>query len=144
MRTGVPEVPATIDARGWVLYDGTCPLCRRGARRLGGIVTKRGFRLRPLQLRWVQEVVARQSAPVADEMLLLLPDGRLLGGVDAYIHLAWRVWWASPFAALASIPGLHWLARKLYRWVAANRFGISRACGLDGCRVEERAGSPRR
>lgn len=137
IRAGVSKIPEMSEVQGWVLYDGTCPLCRRGARRLGGIVTKRGFRLRPLQLRWVAEVVARQPGPVGDEMLLLLPDGRLKGGVDAYIHLARRVWWAWPLATLARIPGLHFLCRKLYAWVAANRFGISRACGLDGCRVGE-------
>ena len=120
--------------RGWILYDGTCPLCRRGARRFGGIAVKRGYRLMPLQRRWVKEMLAQRDEPVADEMLLLLPDGRLLGGVAAYIHLSFRVWWATPLAVIASIPGIHWLTRKLYAWIAANRWGISRACGLEGCR----------
>lgn len=93
---------------------------------------RRGFRLVPLQRRWVRDEIARRADPVADEMLLLLPDGRLLGGVDAYIYLSWRVWWAMPLAVLASLPGLYYLTRKLYAWIAANRFRI---CGEEGCRV---------
>ncbi|MHC4939381.1 MAG: thiol-disulfide oxidoreductase DCC family protein [Planctomycetota bacterium] len=125
------------EVRGWILYDGRCPICRRGARRMGGVMIRRGYRLTPLQRRWVREMLARTSMPVGDELLVLLPDKRLLGGVDAFIHLAMRVWWAWPFAALASLPGLNFLARKFYAWFAANRLGISRACGIESCRVGE-------
>ena len=142
MQTAIPISPVSsriteiIEIRGWILYDSRCPLCRRGARRLGGVAVRRGFRLMPLQRRWVRELLPQS---VADEMLLLLPGGRLLGGVDAYIHLAARVWWATPLAALASIPGLNFMTRRLYTWIASNRLGISRACGLDQCRIS-RAG----
>ena len=138
-QSDISKIPELKKTRGWILYDGRCPFCRRGARRLGGIVSRRGFRLVPLQRRWVQERLARTNKPVADEMLLLLPDDTLLGGVDAYIHLCRRVWWAAPIGLLASLPGCYFSLRKLYAWVAANRFGISRACGLDGCRIS-RAG----
>ena len=131
----VSVVPEMREVRGWILYDGRCPICRRGARRMGAVVLRRGFKLSPLQRRWVRDLVERQPEPVGDELLLLLPDGRLLGGVDAFVHLAWRVWWAWPFAVLASLPGLNFLARRFYAWFAANRLGISRACGVDGCRV---------
>lgn len=133
-------IPGLSEVRGWIFYDGTCPICRRGARRMGAVVVRRGFRLRPLQLRWVKAVLAQHPEEVGDELLVLLPDGRLLGGVDAFIHLATHVWWAWPFAALASIPGLNFLARKFYAWFAANRLGISRACGVDGCRVGHGSG----
>ena len=83
--------------------------------------------------------MALHPEPLADEMLLLLPDGRLLGGVDAYIHLSARIWWATPLALLASTPGLNFLTRRLYAWIAAQRFGISRACGWVSCSIS-RAG----
>jgi len=124
-----------IECRGWIFYDGRCPICRRGARRLGPIVITRGFRLAPLQRRWVQALLKTRVHPIPDELLLLLPDDRVLGGVDAFTHLAQRVWWAKPLALLASVPGLRWLARRFYDWFAANRFGISRVCGGNGCRV---------
>jgi predicted DCC family thiol-disulfide oxidoreductase YuxK len=83
----------------------------------------------------VRELLARRPGPLADEMLLLLPDARLLGGADAYVHLAWRVWWATPLALLASLPGMRALTRRLYAAIARNRLMISRACGLDQCRA---------
>jgi len=129
------QIPEITKTRGWILYDARCPLCRRGARRLGAIAVRRGYRLAPLQRRWVRDAVARSAEPVPDAMLLLLPDGRLLPGVDAYIHLAARVWWATPLALLASMPGFNFLAQRLYAWIAAHRVGISRACGLDSCRA---------
>jgi predicted DCC family thiol-disulfide oxidoreductase YuxK len=68
-------------------------------------------------------------------MLLMLPDGRVLGGVDVYIHLGFRVWWAWPLALLASIPGLHWCFGKLYAWVAANRYRWTGACESGQCEI---------
>jgi predicted DCC family thiol-disulfide oxidoreductase YuxK len=139
MSPAPPVAPALIsvsaeisESRGWILYDSRCPLCARGARRLGGIACRRGYRLAPLGRRWVRE---RLPDP-PDEMLLLLPDGRVLGGADAYIHLSWRVWWATPLALLASLPGLRFLTRRLYARIARNRPRISRACGLEkACRA---------
>ena len=135
LRAGVSKIPESSDVRGWVLYDGHCPICRAGARRLACIAGGRGYRLRPLQLRWVQAELDTRTEPIRDEMLLLLPDGRLLGGVDVYTHLGFRIWWAWPLAAIVSLPGIHWLAGKVYAWIAANRYRFTRACEGDQCRV---------
>jgi predicted DCC family thiol-disulfide oxidoreductase YuxK len=131
----VSVVPESRETSGWILYDARCPICRRGARRLGGIATARGFRLVPLQRRSVRDLLARRAQPVPDAMLLLLPGGELLHGVDAFARIASRVWWAAPLAPLAAVPGLRFLLRRLYAWIAAHRYGISRACGLDGRRT---------
>jgi predicted DCC family thiol-disulfide oxidoreductase YuxK len=124
--------------RGWLLYDGRCPFCRAGVRRCGGIAVKRGYGLAPLQRRWVVERLAARSEPVPDAMLLLLPDGTLLEGVDGYLHLCRRIWWGWPLGLIGALPGIHWLLGRLYAWVARNRLGISRTCGLDGCNVRRR------
>ena len=130
----IPELTETIaDPRGWILYDGRCPLFRKGVRRLGRIATQRGYRFTPLQRRWVKNRLALRTQPVPDEMLLLLPDDRLLAGVDAYLHLAARIWWAAPVVALAAIPGVKLVFRQLYAWFAAHRFELSRVCGADRC-----------
>ena len=127
---------ATEPARkpaGWVLYDARCPLCSRGARRLGCVASHRGYRLTPLQRRWIQDLLSARPGEVGDEMMLLLPDGRLFGGIDAYLQLARHVWWARPLAALAWVPGVRAAAGALYRWIARNRYRISGACGLGRC-----------
>ena len=149
-----PEVSIISEMRkprGWVLYDGRCPFCRRGARRLGGIVVSRGYRLAPLQRRWLQSLLAgradragpadrahrahRAGPRAEDEFLLLLPDNRLLGGVDAVMYLAARVWWARPVALLLSIPVLNNVACRLYAKLAASRQRSSCAVGGGQCRA---------
>ncbi|MHC4955412.1 MAG: thiol-disulfide oxidoreductase DCC family protein [Planctomycetota bacterium] len=131
----VSQIPeARENMRGWLLYDGRCPICRRGVRRLGGIIRRRGYRLAPLQRRWVQERLAARREELPDAMFLLLPDGRLLAGADAYLFLCRRVWWATPLALLGALPGMRAVLRRLYAWVARNRFAISRTCGLNQCR----------
>ena len=124
-----------MNPAGWLLYDGRCPICRKGARRLHGLASRRGFRLVPLQRRWVQEELAGRDEEIPDEMLLLLPDGRLLAGVAAFLHLGRRIWWAWPLATLAALPGFRWLAERMYRWVARNRYAISHACTKDSCGI---------
>lgn len=76
-------------------------------------------------------------------MLLLLPGtppacDRLLDGPAALLYLMWRIWWAWPFALLASLPGLRQLLTPLYGWVARNRYALSHACNRDGCSIDGR------
>ena len=120
---------------GWLLYDGRCPICRRGVRRIAGVVRKRGFGVMPLQRRWVAERLAARGETIPDEMLLLLPDDRLLVGVDAFLYVGRRIWWAAPAAWLMGLPGFRWLARRAYAWVARNRYAISHACTKETCGV---------
>jgi predicted DCC family thiol-disulfide oxidoreductase YuxK len=120
---------------GWILYDGRCPICRRAARKMSCTVQRRGFRLEPMQRHWVQEKLGARLAALPDELLLLLPDERLLHGVDAFLYLGRRIWWAWPAAVFVSLPGMTWLARRLYTWIARNRYALSGSCNAEGCRL---------
>ena len=129
----VAHEPTTVpqtDARGWVFYDGGCGFCNASLGRVERIIARRGFRPVPLQTPWVGERTGLSEAELMKEMRLLLPDGRILTGADAYLYVMRRIWWASPLALLLSIPGLRWLFARGYRWFANNRYPISRACGL--------------
>ena len=119
--------------RGWVLYDGRCPICRRGARRMACAVQRRGFALVPLQRHWVRDALAAREEEIPDEMLLLLPDGSLYCGVEAFLYLGRRIWWAWPAAMLARLPGFKALAKWAYAWLARNRYTLSHACTDEGC-----------
>ena len=62
-------------------------------------------------------------------MQLVLPDGRVLEGADAVPELLRRIprWrWA---AVVLGAPGVRGVARRVYRWIAANRMRISCAVG---------------
>lgn len=139
--------------RGWLLYDGACPVCCRWADRWEPILTRRGFDLAPLQAPWVEECLdihptsssmtalgheADDSLERTDncrdggcstggpgEMLLVTRDGRCLGGADAAVALARTIWWAWPVFLLAQLPFVLPVMRTVYRRLAARRYSFS-------------------
>jgi predicted DCC family thiol-disulfide oxidoreductase YuxK len=106
---------------GWVFYDGECAMCIAGAERFARTLAGRGFRLAPLQTTWVRDRLGLYPDDPLEEMRLLLPDKRALGGADVVIYLAGHIWWAWPLYLFAQLPGAKRLLWKLYRWIAANR-----------------------
>jgi predicted DCC family thiol-disulfide oxidoreductase YuxK len=118
------------DTTPTLFYDATCGLCSAGERRLGRIVERRGFRIVPLQEPWAADLLGLAPGEVPDEMKLRTADGRVLGGVDAFVHVSRFVWWAWPVYALARVPGVRPLLRRAYARLARNRHRISGACAL--------------
>lgn len=114
--------------RGWVLFDGECPFCRRWARRLHPLLAPRGFLFLPLQVPWVRAHFHLSEEELLGEMRVLLRDGEAFGGADAMLHLARYIWWARPLVMLAKIPGVCRLLRDAYRFIAARRECHSGTC----------------
>lgn len=117
---------------GWILYDDSCGLCRRGVPMLERALRRRGYAIAPLQAGWVRERLGLDPEILLDELRLLLPDGSQLAGADAYRHAMRRIWWAWPVYLLAIAPGLRRVFDWGYRRFAAARHRLSAACGLDG------------
>ena len=92
------------EPRGWVLYDGSCPICSGGAERFHRILHARGFGLAPLQTPWVQQPLGLKPGSPLEEMKVLTTDGQVFGGADALIYLAGQVWWAWPLWILCRLP----------------------------------------
>jgi predicted DCC family thiol-disulfide oxidoreductase YuxK len=119
---------------GWVVYDGACGVCSGLARRFRRVLKRRGFALVPIQSPWMSSRLRfSYNIPIEnllDEMRVLTADGRALGGADAILFLASKIWWARPLAALGSLPPLRALLRRGYRWFADNRHRLSSACGI--------------
>ena len=119
---------------GWVVYDGDCGVCAGLARRFRRMLERRGFALVPLQSPWMSSRLRfSYGIPLErlmDEMRVLTADGRALGGADAVLFLARRIWWAWPLAAVGASPTIRALLRRVYCWFAARRHGFSRACEI--------------
>jgi predicted DCC family thiol-disulfide oxidoreductase YuxK len=115
------DIAALGSARGWLFYDGACRLCRHLAVRFGAPLRNRGFRTLELQAPGAMEALSVSRTALLDEARFLLPDGRMWGGADAIVEAARRVWWAFPVVAVAHVPGVMPLLRRLYRAVAARR-----------------------
>ena len=122
----------TTKPRGWVFYDAECPACTAGVAQMGGLFARRGFVWVPLQTPGTATRLGGSDAAMREEMKLLLADGRVTGGADAWAILLRSVWWLWPLGALLALPGLRQLARRGYRWVARNRYCFGGTCRLHG------------
>ena len=118
--------------RGWVVYDAECAFCRSGARRWGKLLLRRGFRLAALQSAWARGRLPAET--LLNEMRLIEPEGRVLGGADALLQIARTFWWARPFAALAGLPVFKPALRRAYLAFARRRHCAGGACAAPPCK----------
>lgn len=79
--------------------------------------------------------LAMPEAELLKEMRVVTPEGAVIGGADAAVYLASRIWWARPFAVAARIPGAMPVLRAGYRWIAENR-----GCHDGRCRLHSPQG----
>lgn len=107
----------------WVLYDGNCPLCRRGERIFGAMLRWRGFRLETLQ----SGVGRYFSGGTELEMKVVTREGKVVGGVDGLLYISRFVWWALPLRVAGKVRAVRLLLERAYRWVAAHR-GCDATC----------------
>ncbi|MGH9670339.1 MAG: thiol-disulfide oxidoreductase DCC family protein [Terriglobales bacterium] len=119
---------------GWVVYDGDCGVCAGLARRFRRVLERRGFALVPLQSPWMSSRLRFSYGipleKLLEEMRVLTADGRALGGADAVLYLAGKIWWARPLAALGSRPWMRSRLQRAYRWFAERRHRLPRACEI--------------
>jgi len=143
-----PETPTKVatepkEPRGWLLYDEECGVCHQVVPRFEKTLRKRGFAIAPLQ----SERVRRRLGFPQNDMVsirLLLRDGRQIVGADVYRYVMKRMWWSYPVYVLSVAPLLRQAFDWSYRTFAANRYWVSKACGLPGAGEEESAASGRR
>ena len=100
-------------------------------RRLASVLTRRRFQFRTLQSPEAPQRLGMSGRALFHEMRLLLADGRNLGGADAVVEIARRIWWAWPLWLLSQMPGARPLLHAAYRIIAANHHCIGDACGVE-------------
>ena len=115
---------------GWVLYDGDCGMCTALVSRFGPVLGCYGWTPAPLQEEWVRLKLALPEEELMSEMRVLTVEDKIVGGADAFVLLASRIWWAKPFAWFSVLPGVMSVLRSGYRWIAEHR-----ACRHGRCRI---------
>jgi predicted DCC family thiol-disulfide oxidoreductase YuxK len=117
-------------SRAVLIYDGVCSLCQGGVTWISRRAARDQFEFLPCQsserrarFPWMDERTCLEA------MQLVLPDGRVLAGVESVPEIlrrlsGWR--WVAP---LFRLPGVPTLAPHVYAWIARHRHGISRAVG---------------
>jgi predicted DCC family thiol-disulfide oxidoreductase YuxK len=118
-------------ARGFVLYDGRCRMCRTGVRLFARPLRQRGFDAQPLQRRWVGQRLNTQREQLGSRMWVITKDGGLLGGAEAVLHLCQFMWWTWPLHMIAGVPGGTCLIDQMYRFIASWRSCDEEMCSID-------------
>jgi len=127
----ISEIHEMTEKTGHILlYDGDCPFCRSIVERWRGTLEGRGFEIVPLQTEWVRRRLDLPKEELLSEMRVLTPDGRVIGGAAALVHVWSKIWWAWPLWLAAQVPGAKWLLGRAYRWVAERRMCLSGTCSL--------------
>ena len=116
MNTEITVNKATTD-KGVVFYDDACGFCIAWVHRFGPALSRRGFSFAPLE-------------GERTEMRVRLSGGQTLGGADAIVALAGRIWWAWPLWLLAHLPGAMPMLRAGYRFIAKRRHCINGVCAI--------------
>lgn len=104
-------------------YDAECPLCVRTKLTIEHLDTRQRVRFRSVQAGAAQEP-ALAGIPVDTlyaDIHAVTPAGRVVRGIDTYLHVLSAIWYLKPLAWLFRLPGFYHLARRVYRHVATNR-----------------------
>ena len=120
-----------------VVYDGQCPFCLRQIQRIQTRDRPQRFEYVPRQTEGLdRRFPALAEADFNTGMRLVHPNGSVSVGADAVYEIArrlpgWRNW-----AWLYRLPGLKFVLRALYAWVARNRYRLARACEDGACELK--------
>jgi predicted DCC family thiol-disulfide oxidoreductase YuxK len=123
--------PSPPDPAGWVLFDAGCGICARWVPAWSPTFRKLGLATAPLGEPWVAERTGLPPEELLRDFAILLADGSLLRGGDAYRWILRREWWGWPLWLAASLPPGRQLFDLAYRTFARNRRRLSRVCRLE-------------
>ena len=116
-----------------LIFDGDCEMCRGSIEWIRRRDSKGLIETLPYQDPSVPErfpEISRQA--FEHEIQLVLGAGGRLGGAHAIEKVLRLLPGTRPMASVFRIPGVRWMAQRVYRIVARNRrrFGCGEHCGL--------------
>src|SRR5262245_36694080 len=116
----------------FVLYDADCPLCTFQMKLLTWLDWFGSIQLIP-----ISDPRATELAPnlTRDELLAAIHcvarNDRIYRGAHCIRFLGWRMPLLLPITLVLCIPGVIWLAERIYMWVSRNRHLLSRVFGCE-------------
>jgi predicted DCC family thiol-disulfide oxidoreductase YuxK len=124
-----------------ILFDGHCALCRASAARVRRFDSGGRIELLDLHDPSVSERYAKIDREEAMKwMVAVNPQGRAYKGADAWARVGILLPGWNLLAWILLVPGIHWLATRIYAWIARNRYRWSRTiCNDDSCSVHLRS-----
>jgi predicted DCC family thiol-disulfide oxidoreductase YuxK len=118
-----------------VFYDSLCPVCRRSRKWLERLDWRGRLVFRDIHDRETAsaELPDVSYADMLREMYVKRADGRHFGGYFALRALAPSLPLLWPIVPLMWLPGAAWAGRRVYAWVARNRFRRASCDENDAC-----------
>jgi predicted DCC family thiol-disulfide oxidoreductase YuxK len=120
-----------------VLYDDECPMCTFQMKVLTWLDWFHTVELVPLSSAEAQRVAPQlQREQLLEAIHCISQRGRIYRGARAIRFLGLRMPLLVPLAFFLWIPGVIWIAERVYMWISRNRhllsrlFGCKQACAL--------------
>jgi predicted DCC family thiol-disulfide oxidoreductase YuxK len=121
-RQETPRFSSHYGYQRTLIFDGDCGFCRRAVSFLKQWDKYGRLRFVPFQdraaLARLPEIPRRN---LEEAMHLVTPNGEIFVGAAAVPVMMRVLRWGMPVALLFRIPGVPWLAAKIYRIIARNR-----------------------
>lgn len=120
-----------------VLYDDECPLCTFQMKVLTWLDWFDFLALVPLSTAEATQMAAGLTGEELRAAIhCVTPEGRIHRGARCIRFAGMRLPLLIPVALILWIPGVIWVAEKIYQWVSRNRHLLSRLFGCkDACAI---------
>ncbi len=120
-----------------LLYDDTCPMCTFQMKVITWLDWFHRIHLVPASSPDIQTLAPGLSH---DELMAAIhsigPDGRIQRGARALRVVGMRLPPMVPMALFLWLPGVIWIAERIYGWISRNRYVLSKVFGCkDACRL---------
>ena len=132
-----------------VLYDSDCPLCTFQMKSLTWLDWRNCIRFVPINSPEAAEIAPQLTREDLMEAIhCIAPDGEIHRGARAIRFLGLRLPLLVPVGLFLWLPGVIWIAEKVYQFVSRNRlffgriFGCQGACAIMPQREREQEAPP--
>ena len=120
-----------------VIYDGDCPLCTFQMKLLTWMDWFNVTTLVPLSNPQIQSIAPQlKREDLMAAIHCIDKKGKIQRGARCIRFVSLRMPLLIPLAIILWIPGVIWIAEKVYQWISANRLILSRIFGCkDACGI---------
>jgi predicted DCC family thiol-disulfide oxidoreductase YuxK len=108
-----------------LIYDGRCRMCVTAKGGIERLSEGRQLRMIPYQSEEARQLLGpRHHDGRPEAAFLVTADGRIAGGLDAFLPLLPGLRGGRLLAALFAVPFVKPLGDRVYRWVARHRYKL--------------------
>lgn len=116
-----------------VLYDGSCSLCRASVARVQRFDTHHRIELVDVHDPSAQQRFPQINTEIAMRWMQAIDaHGHIWSGAEAWARIGLNLPGWNLLAWLLLVPGVRWIAAKIYTWIARNRYRWNRSLCSDG------------